>query len=93
MLKIGPTAAAPELLELVQRARRILELHLSPDGISDAEAMDQMYGIFDGADFRRAMRKAGLKPEDLATTEYYDPTDEAPEDPSEKRPRLRVVHD
>lgn len=73
-----PRLAATELLKLVLRARSILELHIPPDGISDFEAMNQMYAIFDGREFREAMAKAGAHVEPLVEVEYRGPAVAAP---------------
>lgn len=60
-----PRAAADELLELVLQARAVLGRVVHPDGISDREALFDLFGILDGAAFRAAMRKAGVTVEEL----------------------------
>lgn len=51
-------AAAPEYKALVVRAVAVLQRHAPPDGLSDHEALNELYGIFDGPEYRAAIAKA-----------------------------------
>jgi len=44
-----------EFLRLVERAIGVLKRHSLSGGLSDHEAMDQMYSIFDGTECRRLL--------------------------------------
>ena len=59
-------AAAPRLLGLVRRAVAVLQRHAPPDGLSDRDALSELYGIFDGPEYRAAMAKAGLDQREAA---------------------------
>lgn len=51
-------AAAPDYKALVDRAVAVLQRHAPPDGLSDHDAMSELYGIFDGPEYRAAVQKA-----------------------------------
>lgn len=40
--------------EIVNRAVEVLNRHIVPDGISDNDALIELYGIFDGPEYRAA---------------------------------------
>jgi len=44
-----------EFLKMVERAIGVLQRHAPSGGLSDRQAMDQMYGIFDGPECRRIL--------------------------------------
>ncbi len=44
-----------EFLRLVERAIGVLKRHSVSGGLSDHEAMDQMYAIFDGTECRQLL--------------------------------------
>jgi hypothetical protein len=44
-----------EFLRLVERAIGVLKRHEMSDGLSDHDAMDQMYRIFEGSECRRLL--------------------------------------
>lgn len=58
--EVGATlAAAPEMRRLIARAIDVLQRHAPPKGLSDHDAMTELYLIFDGPDCRAALDKAG----------------------------------
>lgn len=50
-------AAAPDLLALVNRAISVLQRHAPPGGLSDADALAELYSILDGPEQRAAFSK------------------------------------
>ena len=54
-----PYVAPCSWKDLVDKAVEVLGRHIVPDGISDHDAMVELYGIFDGPEYREAIPAAG----------------------------------
>lgn len=53
----GPSAPPATVQTLIDRAVDVLQRHAPPDGLSDHDALSELYGIFDGPDFRAVYGK------------------------------------
>lgn len=54
----GPPKPPATFRTLTNRAVDVLQRHIVPDGLGDHEALNELYAIFDGPEYREAMGSA-----------------------------------
>lgn len=61
-----PTPATSSWKTIVNKAIEILQRHIVPDGISDSEAITELYGLLDGPELRAVQAAELMQDKEIA---------------------------